>query len=104
MRKPRLNLANVALSWFVYCVGAALVLTPLDSRLQPHVAFVAVLLVVGAVLAAATAVAALRYFTEAWRKARTVPNRTAYILWLSLETSAAAVVLVFLAYGLMRRI
>jgi hypothetical protein len=36
---------------------------------------------------------AVRYFTDAWSKARAVPNRAAYIAWISLEGLASVVVL-----------
>jgi hypothetical protein len=103
MRLPRLNLAHVALGWVVFLIGAALVLPPLDSHVQPHPALKALLFVCGTGLIAATFMAAFRYFNEAWGKARNVSNKAAYVVWLSLESLAAIVVLFLLFFGLRRR-
>jgi hypothetical protein len=93
MRLSRPKLAHVALGWLVFLIGAAWFLPPLDSYIRPKAAMRGLLLACCTVLVIATVVGTFRYFTEAWRKARTVANRTAYILWISLETLAAVVLL-----------
>ena len=49
----------------------------------------------------ATPIALVSYFNRAWRRVRTVPNTTVYVIWLSLESIAALGFLVLLAYSAM---
>jgi len=102
MQLPRPNLVQLALAWAALLICSALVLPPLDSHIQPRPAVMAVFLVCGTVLLCATFIAAVRYFTQSWGRVRQVPNRTAYVTWLIVESSAAVAVMLFLIYGLTR--
>jgi hypothetical protein len=44
----------------------------------------------------ATPLSFVAYFTNAWRRVKVVDNRRVYLLWLSLETIAAVLVVAFL--------
>ena len=46
-----------------------------------------------------TPIALIGYFNRAWRRVGAVPNTTAYVLWLSLESIAGAGVLGLLLYS-----
>ena len=52
-----------------------------------------------ALFLAGTPVALATYFCRAWRRVSTVPNRTAYVIWMSLESVAGAGLLGVLAYA-----
>ena len=60
----------------------------------------AIVTVYGALLLAATPIALFDYFNRQWRRVGSVPNRAAYVLWLSLESIAATAVVGLLAYAL----
>ena len=51
-----------------------------------------------ATLLVGTPIALITYFNRAWRRAGMVPNRAAYVIWLSLESIAAVGLLGVLAY------
>jgi len=83
--------------WVVVLVAAAIILPPLDSKqvLAAPVTVVAVLVV--AVLLLLTTLALCRYFYRMWQRVPLVPNKAAYVTWLSFETLAAAVLYALLA-------
>src|ERR1017187_7983072 len=104
MRLPRLTLIHVALGWAALSVAAALILPPIDSRVPPNRALEVAFLVCAAILLAASLFAAVKYFLAAWLKVRTVPNKTSYVIWIGLETSAAVGAVVAVIYGLIRHV
>ena len=93
MRLLRVKLSHVALCWLIFLVGAAWLLPPLDSHMPTNAALRALILACCTVLVVATCMGAMRYFTDAWGKAAAVPDRAAYITWISLEGLAAVVLL-----------
>jgi hypothetical protein len=93
MHLRSLKLKYIAVGWLIFLVGAAWLLPPLDSRTATNALLRDLMLACCAVLAIATCIAALRHFKDAWSKADTVPNRGAYIAWISFETLAAVLVL-----------
>jgi hypothetical protein len=95
----RLTLNRVAIAWAVFLWTVALVLPQLGPRTQAYPAVKAIVAVVFALLLIGTPVALITHFNRAWRRVATVPNRAAYVTWLSLETIAGAAVVGFLAYG-----
>ena len=88
--------------WMVLLIGAAWLLPPLDSRIRPHPASAALIVVCCAGMIAWTCVSLYRYFSRAWRNRRRVPNRTEYVVWLGLETLAAVGVVIAVLYGYSR--
>jgi hypothetical protein len=84
---------TLALGWLIFLIGAAWLLPPLDSHIRPKAATRGFILACCSLLLFATCVGILRYFADAWKRARTASNRTAYIVWLSLETLAAVALL-----------
>lgn len=103
MRVPRITLGKVLIAWFVFSLGAALVLPPLDSRAPLHPTQKFVLFLCAALLLVATPVAAVGYFKEAWQRLGSVPNRTSYMVWLGLETTAAVGVFALIVYLFIHR-
>jgi hypothetical protein len=99
----RLTLGNVLIAWFVFLLGSAFLLPPIGSRAPVHPILRLVLFLSAALLLVATPVTAVKYFKEAWRKVGSVPNRTSYIVWLGLETSAAVGVLGLVVYLFIHR-
>jgi hypothetical protein len=99
MHLSRLTLGKIALAWFVFLLVAAWVLPPLDSHQRVPPAVKGVAAVVCGLFIIGTLIALTTYFTRAWRKLGTVPNRSAYMTWLGLETIAALFVLCGLAYS-----
>ena len=65
----------------------------LDSHAPVHPAVTAVIGVYYGLLSIFTIVAVAGYFNRAWRRAMTVPNRTAYAIWMGLESMAVAALL-----------
>ena len=99
MGLSRLTLGRIALAWVVLLWTAALVLPQLGPHAQAHPIVKSVVAVLLTLLFIATPVALIRYFNQAWRRVDTVPNRVAYVTWLSLETIAGAGLIVLLGYG-----
>lgn len=95
----RLTLRRVAVASAVFVWTVALVLPQLGPQTQAHSAVKAIVAFVFALLLIGTPIALITYFNRAWRRVATVPNRAAYVTWLSLETIAGAAVVGFLAYG-----
>lgn len=97
MQTPRLTLGKVAIGWILFLWGAA-VLIPSHPAAPSSLA--GLVLGVFGILLLATAVAAFRYFKKAWEKSRSVSDRTAYVLWVGLETIVAVGLIVLLvAFG-----
>jgi len=99
MLLSRLTLGKVALAWAVFLWCAGLVLPNLDSHAQAHPAVKAIVAAGLATLLIGTPIALATYFNRAWRRVAAVPNRTAYVLWLSLESIAGIGVLGILVYA-----
>lgn len=76
---------------------------PLDSHAPVNPVLKMALFVSGAVVLVAMTVGAVSYFVEAWQKITSVPNRGAYLVWLSFETCAAVCVCEGVVYTLIRR-
>ena len=90
------------LGWMIILILAAVLLPPLDSRIQPHPTVAVFVVVCCAALLTVTCISLFRYFRDSWRKWRSVSNRTEYLIWLSLETFAAIGVLVAAVWGYTR--
>ena len=99
MTLSRVRLGKIALSWGVFLWCAALVLPNPDLHTRPHPVVKAVIVVVYTLYVIGTPIALAAYFNRAWRRVSTVPNRTAYIIWMSLETVAGVGLLGVLAYA-----
>jgi quinol-cytochrome oxidoreductase complex cytochrome b subunit len=99
MQVSRLTLGGIAVGWFVFLLGAAFLLPPLDSHASVQPTVKAAFAVIGALFVIGTLVALMSYFMQAWQRLSTVPNRTAYMVWIGLETVAALFVLFGLAYS-----
>jgi len=90
MKKRRIRWGlMLSCGWVVVLVAAAIILPRLDSRQvsAAPVTVVAILLV--AVLLLLTTLALCRYFYRRWQRVPLVPNKAAYVTWLSFETLAA---------------
>jgi hypothetical protein len=94
----RLTLGRIAFAWAIFLWSAAIVLPQLDSHARAHPLVKAVVAVVYASFFIGTPIALASYFNQAWRRVRTVPNRTTYVIWLSLESIAGMGFLGLLAY------
>jgi hypothetical protein len=89
MLLSRLTLGKIALAWAVLLLIAALVLPQLGPHAQAHPTVKASVAIQFTVLAIGTAIALITYFNRALRRTAGVPNRTAYVIWMSLESIAA---------------
>jgi hypothetical protein len=89
-----LKLKYVVGAWLIFLFCAAWLLPPLDSRVATNALLRNVMLACCVVLGLATCIGTLRYFKDAWSRAGSVPNRTAYIAWIGLQTLAAVLVMV----------
>ena len=79
-------LGIVLLGWFVFLALAASVLPPLDSHLQPTPPVFWGLLTFAVLLAILTVIVVPAYVYQSWLRLPTVPNGTAYGLWVGLES------------------
>ena len=102
MKVPKLSIGKVAIGWAVLLVGAALALPPIDSHAPVHPVLMGVIVTCCAALIVATPIALTTYFNRSWRRVGTVPNRAAYVTWLTLESIAALGVLAMLMYPFIR--
>ena len=73
-------------TWIALLVLAAILLPPLDSRVEPRPILAKFFVVSTIILSLYTVIVMFVYFDRAWRRAGSVPNRVEYISWLSLET------------------
>jgi hypothetical protein len=99
MSPTRLTVGRVALAWFAFLWIAALVLPNLDSHARAHPAAKAIMAAGYVTLLIASPIALVSYFNREWRRARSGPNTTVYVIWLSLESVAALGFLVLLVYS-----
>ncbi len=83
----------------------ALILPPIDSHLKPPPLVFWSLVTLLALLTVCIAIAVPTYLYRSWARLRTVPNKTAYVIWLGFETllafACAIGVAVFLLQGLL---
>jgi hypothetical protein len=99
MLLSRLTLGRVVVAWLVFLWCAGLVLPSLDSHAQVNPAVKAIVAAGFATLLVGTPIALATYFNRAWRRVGTAPNRTAYVVWLSLESMAGIGALGILVYA-----
>jgi len=95
----RLTVGKMVFAWATFLWCAALVLPNLDSHARVHPVVKTILVVVYTLYLIGTPLALSTYFNRAWRRVATVPNRTSYMIWLSLESLAGAGFLGILAYA-----
>jgi hypothetical protein len=95
----KLTLGRVAIAWAVFLIGAAVALPPIDSRTPVHPAVTVIVFICCALLLIATPIAVFTYFNQAWRKIGSVPNKSAYAIWLGLESIVAVSILSTTAYA-----
>jgi hypothetical protein len=82
--KPVWTITALALT--VVVLLAAWVLPPLDSHLQPTPLVYSGVVTLAILLAVPTVIVVPAYVCRSWLRLPTVPNRTAYGLWVSLES------------------
>jgi Mg2+/citrate symporter len=82
---------------FLWCAG--MVLPNLDSHTRAHPVVKAIIAIVYSMFLIGTPIALATYFNRAWRRVATVPNRTSYVIWMSVESIAAGGLLGILAYA-----
>jgi hypothetical protein len=75
-----------------------MVLPNLDPQTRGHPIVTAIIAVIYTQFLIGTPVALATYFNRAWRGVGTVPNRTAYVVWITLESIAGVALLGILAY------
>jgi hypothetical protein len=100
MALSRVTLGRIAFAWAVFLWCAGLVLPNLDSHTRAHPIVKVVIAVVYIMFFIWTPIALVTYFSRSWRRVAAVPNRTAYVIWMSLETVAGAGLLGILAYAM----
>jgi len=93
----------VTIGWLLGLVLAAIFLPPPDLGLRPASGVVKSVLVFLAVWVTYTAVAVPLYLYRAWLRARVVPNKLEYMLWVGFETLCAVVFAGGIAYLLLGR-
>ncbi len=99
MTLSRVTLGKVAFAWAIFLWCAGMVLPNLNLHTRAHPVVKAVTAVVYTLFLIGTPIALTTYFNQAWRRVATVPNRTAYVIWLTLESIAGAGLLGILAYA-----
>lgn len=92
------HLGFVLLAWLVFFLLAAWVLPPLDSHLQPTPLVYRGVLTLTILLALSTMIVIPAYVYRSWLRLPTVPNRTAYGLWVGLESLLLLAVPIGLAF------
>jgi len=97
------HLGFVVLAWAVFFVLAAWVLPPLDSHQRPVPLVYWSVLTLAILLALPTVIVVPAYVYRSWLRLPTVPNRTAYGLWIGLESLLLLAVPVGLAFWLLTR-
>src|SRR5271169_1635135 len=96
-------LGIVLLGWFVFFASAAWVLPPLDSHLQATPPVFWGLLTFAVLLAVPTVIVIPAYVYRSWLRLPTVPNKTAYGLWVGLESLLLLAVPIGLGFLLFTR-
>ena len=99
MTLSRVTLGKIAFGWAIFLWCAGMVLPNLDSHTRAHPAVKVIIAVVYTLFLIGTPIALATYFNRAWRRVATVPNRTAFVIWMSLESIAGAALLGILAYA-----
>ena len=98
MRLSRITISRIALAWVVLLFCAALIFPNLDSHTRSLPVVKTIVAIPYTIFFIVTPIALVTYFDRAWRRVSSVPNRTEYVVWLSLESIAGAGVLGFFAY------
>src|SRR5581483_10124465 len=99
MKLARITVGRIAFGWAIFLWSAAMVLPNLDSHTRVHSVVKAIIAIVYTVFLIGTPIALATYFNRAWLRIATVPNKTAYVVWMSLESIAGAGLLGVLAYA-----
>lgn len=99
MSLSRVTLGKIALAWAIFLWCAGMLLPNLDSHTRAHPVVKAIIAVVYTLFLIGTPIGLATYFNRAWRRVATVPNRTAYVIWINLESIAGAGLLGILAYA-----
>ena len=99
MTLSRITLGKIALAWGIFLWCAAMILPNLDSHTRVHPVMKVIIAVVYVLYLIGTPIALVTYFNRAWRRVPMVPNKTAYVIWMSLETFAGACLLGLLTYA-----
>jgi hypothetical protein len=99
MTLSRITLGKIAFAWALFLWCAGMVLPNLDSHTRAQPVVKAIVAVVYTMFLIGTPIALATYFNRAWRRVAAVPNRTAYLIWMSLESIAGAGLLGILAYA-----
>jgi hypothetical protein len=99
MTLSRVTIGKIAFAWAVFLSCAGMVLPNLDSHTRVHPVVKAIIAIVYTVFLIGTPIALAAYFNRAWRRVATAPNRTAYVIWMSLESIAGAGLLGILVYA-----
>lgn len=99
MTLSRVTLGKIAFAWAIFLWCAAMVLPNLDSHARAHPLVKAIIAVLHALFLIGIPIALATYFNRAWRRVATVPNRTAYVIWMNLESIAGVGLLGILAYA-----
>ena len=95
------HLYILLLVWAVFLLLAACVLPPLDSRLPPSPLVGWSMVALTVLLALLSAIIVPAYLYLSWLKLPTVPNKTAYGLWMGFETLLLLGVPIWLAFSLL---
>jgi hypothetical protein len=90
---PGRHLLYAFMGWGIFLYLSAVLLPPLDSRAKSWSRTLWGIAAPTALLTPYTAFAVWSYLYRSWAKLDTVPNKTAYALWVALES------LVLLAFG-----
>jgi hypothetical protein len=80
----RVTLGKIVLAWAIFLWCAAMVLPNLDSHTRVHPVVKAIITVVYVLYLIGTPIALVIYFKRAWGRVPTVPNKSAYVIWMSL--------------------
>lgn len=99
MTVSRVTVGRITIAWAILLWCSAVVLPNLDSQTRVHPVVKAIVAVVYPLLLIGTPITLVRYFIRAWRRATAVPNRTEYLIWISLESVAGAGLLGILLYA-----
>lgn len=97
------HLGFVLLAWAVFFLLAAWVLPPLDSRLRPGPLVYWSFATLTVLLVLPTVIVIPAYVYRSWLKLPSVPNRTAYGLWVSFESLLLLGVPMGLAFWLLTK-
>ncbi len=97
------HLGFVLLAWAVFLVLEAWVLPPLDSHLRPAPLVYWSFVTLAVLLAVPTVIVVPAYVHRSWLRLPTVSNKTAYGLWVGLESLLLLAVPVALAFLFLSR-